>query len=63
MDQAEAVGDFFAALDAELERIALVRIRAVVALQRGGMSHQAIGQAVGLSKQRVGQILRDPRFN
>lgn len=62
-DRAKAVGDFFAALDAELERIALVRIRAVVAMKRGGMSQLAIGRAVGLSKARVGQILRDPRFN
>lgn len=59
-DRAKAVGDFFAALDEINERIALVRIRAVVKMKRAGLSQHA---SVGLSKGRVGQIVNDPRFN
>jgi hypothetical protein len=56
-----AVGDAFAALDAELERIAAVRLRAVRALRRQGWSYDRIAEATGLSKGRVAQLSRDDR--
>ena len=58
---ARAVGDVFAALDAELEQIARVRFAAVRALRREGWSYDRIALATGLSKGRVAQLVRDPR--
>jgi DNA-directed RNA polymerase specialized sigma24 family protein len=58
---ARAVGDVFAALDAELERVAAVRLNAVRALRREGWSYERIADATGLSKGRVAQLSRDPR--
>jgi hypothetical protein len=62
LDQAVAVGDPFAALDDKLDRIALIRIQAVISLHRGGMSQKDLTAALSLSKGRISQILRDPRF-
>lgn len=56
-----AVGDAFAALDAELDALALVRLRAVQALRDEGWSYQDIADATGISKGRVAQLARDPR--
>jgi hypothetical protein len=42
LESAAAVGDFFAALDFELERVALVRVRAVRRLHSRGWSYAAI---------------------
>lgn len=56
-----AVGDFFAAIDHELERIAEVRLRAVGVLREQGWSYDRIAAATGLSKGRVAQLVRDPR--
>ena len=56
-----AVGDAFAALDAELEALAVVRLRAVQALRDEGWSYQDIADASGISKGRVAQLARDPR--
>ncbi|WP_457253619.1 hypothetical protein [Pedococcus sp. P5_B7] len=56
-----AVGDMFAALDAELERIALVRLRAVRRLRAQGWSYDRIAEATDLSKGRVAQLSKDPR--
>lgn len=56
-----AVGDFFAALDHELERVAEVRLRAVAALRQQGWSYDRIAAATGLSKGRVAQLARDRR--
>ena len=55
------VGDFFAAIDHELERIAEVRLRAVGALRQQGWSYDRIAAATGLSKGRVAQLVRDQR--
>lgn len=55
------VGDFFAALDRETERVAAVRLAAVGQLHRGGMSYDAIASATGLSKTRVAQLVREDR--
>ena len=60
--RARAVGDLFAALDVELAAIAQVRYRAVREMRGDLMSYQAIAEASGLSKERVAQILRDPRL-
>jgi DNA-directed RNA polymerase specialized sigma24 family protein len=56
-----AVGDAFAALDTELERIAKVRRRAVRRLRRQGWSYDRIAEATGLSKGRVAQLSKDLR--
>ena len=55
------VGDAFAALDGELERLARPRLDAVRALRRDGWSYDRIASATGLSKGRVAQLARDPR--
>ncbi len=57
----KAVGDAFAALDGELERLAQARLDAVRALRRQGWSYDRIATATGLSKGRVAQLARDPR--
>jgi len=54
-----AVGDTFAALDAELERIARVRLAAVRRLRTDGWSYDRIAAATGLSKGRVAQLSKD----
>lgn len=56
--RARAVGDFFAALDMELETIAAVRLDAVAALRARGMTYQRIATATGLSVPRVAQLAR-----
>jgi len=56
-----AVGDAFAALDGELERLALVGLRAVQELRTLGWSYDRIAAETGLSKGRVAQLCRDPR--
>jgi DNA-directed RNA polymerase specialized sigma24 family protein len=61
VEQVRAVGDAFAALDAELERVAKVRLRAVAQLRRDGWSYDRIAAATGLSKGRVAQLVKDPR--
>ena len=58
-----AVGDAFAALDAELERVAAVRLRAVRQLRSDGWSYDRIAEATGLSKARVAQLSRDTRIS
>ncbi len=58
-----AVGNAFAALDAELERIAKVRLRAVRRLRRQGWSYERIAAASGLSNARVAQLSKDPRHS
>ncbi len=55
------VGDTFAALDGELERLARPRLDAVRALRREGWSYDRIATATGLSKGRVAQLARDQR--
>jgi hypothetical protein len=61
VDVIRAVGDAFAALDAELERIAKVRLRAVRRLRRQGWSYDRIAAATDLSKGRIAQLSKDPR--
>ena len=56
-----AVGDTFAALDAELERIAKVRLSAIQRLRAQGWSYDRIAAATDLSKGRVAQLVRDSR--
>lgn len=57
----KTVGDTFAALDAELARIASVRLEAVGSLRKQGWSYDRIAAATGLSKGRVAQLSRDVR--
>jgi hypothetical protein len=52
----KAVGDTFAALDVELERLAEVRIAAIAQLRADGWSYDRIAAATGLSKPRVQQL-------
>src|SRR3954470_18523092 len=59
VERVRLVGDFFAALDRETERIAAVRLVTVGRLHRGGMSYEAIAAATGLSKSRVAQLVRE----
>ena len=56
-----AVGDAFAALDGELELLALVRLAAVRELRGMGWSYDRIALETGLSKGRVAQLSRDDR--
>jgi DNA-directed RNA polymerase specialized sigma24 family protein len=53
-----AVGDFYAELDRELERIAAVRIAAIRRLRAEGWTYEQIADATGLSKARVAQLAR-----
>lgn len=61
VDRVKAVGDFFAALDRELARVANVRLTAIGQMHRSGMSYDTIAAATGLSKSRVAQLLRESR--
>jgi DNA-directed RNA polymerase specialized sigma24 family protein len=61
VDIVTGVGDTFAALDAELERIAKIRLKAVRRLRRDGWSYDRIAAVTGLSKGRVAQLSKDPR--
>lgn len=61
VDVIKAVGDTFAALDGELERIAAVRLAAVRQLRADGWSYDRIAAATGLSKGRVQQLSKKPR--
>lgn len=61
VEQIRSVGDAFAALDGELERIAKVRLAAVRRLRRDGWSYDRIAEETGLSKGRVAQLVKDPR--
>jgi DNA-directed RNA polymerase specialized sigma24 family protein len=57
----KAVGDAFAALDRELERIAAIRLDAVRTLRKQGCSYARIASATELSISRVQQLVHDPR--
>jgi DNA-directed RNA polymerase specialized sigma24 family protein len=57
----KTVGDTFAALDGELERMAAVRLSAVRRLRDDGWSYDRIAAATGLSKGRVQQLSNDSR--
>lgn len=57
----KAIGDLFAALDTEADRIAKVRLGAVRQLRTKGWSYDRIATATGLSKGRVAQLSRDAR--
>lgn len=56
VDVCKAVGDTFAALDVEMERLADVRIAAIGQLRADGWSYDRIAAATGLSKPRVQQL-------
>jgi len=53
-----AVGDVFAALDAELAKLAEVRYEAVRDLRAQGLSYDKLALASGLSKSRVAHLVR-----
>lgn len=57
-----AVGDVFAALDIELERLASVRVTAVRKMSADGLSYRQIAELTGLTKARVQQVIHDPRI-
>ena len=59
VEQVRAVGDFFAALDVELEKVAAVRRDAVAALRARAMTYERIAEVTGLSKPRVAQLSRE----
>lgn len=61
IEAARAVGDLYAALDRELDRVAAVRLKAVRQLRRSGWSYDRIAEATGLSKGRVAQLVKDVR--
>jgi hypothetical protein len=52
------VGEFYAALDHELERIAQARLEAVRDLRAQGWSYDRIASAAGITKGRVAQLAR-----
>jgi hypothetical protein len=58
-----AVGDTFAALDVELERLADVRIAAIRRLRADGWSYDRIAAATGVSGPRVQQLSNLSREN
>ena len=58
VDRIRAVGDFNAALDVELEKVAQVRLEAVAELRARGMTYERIADQTGLSLQRVAQLAR-----
>jgi len=60
VDIVTGVGNTFAALDAELERIAKVRLKAVHRLRHDGWSYDRIAAVSGLSKDRVARLSKDP---
>lgn len=55
------VGNFFAAIDRELERVANVRLAAIAAMRAQGWSYDRIAAETGLSKARVAQLVKDAR--
>lgn len=61
LERIRLVGDFYAALDAELERIAQVRLEAVRELRTQGWSYARIAAATGLSSGRVAQLAREAK--
>jgi hypothetical protein len=61
LERIQAVNDFYAQLDFELEQIAAVRLEAIKELRREGWSYDQLAQATGLSKTRVAQLARGMR--
>lgn len=61
IEKVRAVGNFFAALDIELETVAAVRLGAIAELRGRSMTYQQIVDATGLSYPRVAQLARDAR--
>lgn len=57
VDTIRGVGDAFAAMDAELGRLADVRLEAINELRRDGWSYDRIAASTGLSKGRVAQLV------
>lgn len=54
-----AVGDVFAALDDALLELGQPRLQAISTLRQDGWSYDRIAAAVGLSKGRVAQLVRE----
>ncbi|KQX74497.1 helix-turn-helix domain-containing protein [Aeromicrobium sp. Root472D3] len=61
VDRIQAVNDFFAQLDLELEQFADVRLEAVRELRSQGWSYDRIARETGLSKARVAQLVKEIR--
>jgi hypothetical protein len=61
VDTIKGVGDAFAAMDAELGRLADVRLDAVNKLRNDGWSYDQIAGSTGLSKGRVAQLVWELR--
>lgn len=61
VDRIQAINDFFAGLDFELEQFADVRLEAVRELRAQGWSYDRIANATNLSKARVAQLVRETR--
>ena len=57
----EAVNDFYAQLDFELEQIANIRLQAIQELRREGWSYDRLAAATTLSKARVAQLAQGVR--
>jgi hypothetical protein len=61
VDTIKGVGDAFAAMDAQLGRLADVRLDAVSKLRNDGWSYDQIALSTGLSKGRVAQLVWELR--
>jgi DNA-directed RNA polymerase specialized sigma24 family protein len=61
VDTIKGVGDAFAAMDAQLGRLADVRLDAVNKLRNEGWSYDQIALSTGLSKGRVAQLVWELR--
>ena len=61
VEQVRGVSDVLATLEAEYERLNELRLNAVVVLRGEGLGYDAIAMATGLSRSRVGQLLRQAR--
>lgn len=57
----QEVTEFFSGLERSLERVAESRHRAVIELYEDLGSHQKVADATGLSKTRVGVLVREAR--
>lgn len=58
VDRIQAINDFFAQLDFELEQFGDTRLDAITELRTQGLSYDRIAEATNLSKARVAQLVK-----
>lgn len=60
-DQVIGISDVLATLETEYERLNAIRLAALRQLAGDGLSYEAIAKRTGLSKTRVGQLVRQAK--